>query len=408
MRKIKELTDKVKSTLKKAVKMMHCVNKRRFQAQVTTDYLDGSPRKAERVFGWGREAVKKGIQEMKLGIQCVDNYSARGRKRTESKIPALEKDIHDLAEPTSQADSHLRTPFAYTRITGTGIRQALTDRKGHSSLILPGDRTFRSILNRLDYRLKRVQNTKVVKRVPETDAIFANIKQVHLNLLNKPFILRISIDTKTKLNIGDYCRYGVTRLKKPDPGWDHDVHASTTLIPFGIFEPQTDQVTIIFGTSCETSDFIVDGLEHWWNHEEYRFSRVRELVINSDNGPHVNSHRSRFIERLVDFTDNRAIRTHLVYYPPYHSKYNPIERCWGVLERHWNGTLLNSVEKVLEWTKTMTWRGIRPIVHLLDKVYQKGVKLSQEMKEWYECALERSKTLPKWDVIIESIGALSG
>ena len=66
------------------------------------------------------------------------------------------------------------------------------------------------------------------------------------------------------------------------------------------------------------------------------------------------------MKRLVEFADRNDLEIVLVYYPPYHSKYNSVERCWGILEEHWNGTLLNSVTTVLEWARTMTWKGTPP------------------------------------------------
>jgi hypothetical protein len=86
---------------------------------------------------------------------------------------------------------------------------------------------------------------------------------------------------------------------------------------------------------------------------------------------------------MTQFAEESGLDIHLVYYPPYHSKYNPIERCWGVLEEHWNGEVLNSVSKAIEWMKTMTWKCNQPIVHFLDKVYKKGIKVAKdEMKKY--------------------------
>ncbi len=91
----------------------------------------------------------------------------------------------------------------------------------------------------------------------------------------------------------------------------------------------------------------------------------------------------------------------LANYPPYHSKYNPIERCWGILEMHWNGALLDSVDSVLERAATMTWRGIKPVVHLIDKVYHKGVSVAKKAFKKIEVYLERHQTLPKYSVRIQ-------
>jgi transposase len=82
---------------------------------------------------------------------------------------------------------------------------------------------------------------------------------------------------------------------------------------------------------------------------------------------------------MVEFADKYNLEIVLAYYPPYHSKYNPIERVWGVLENHWSGTLLNSVETTVEWAKSMTWKGLSPVVKLLETTYEKGVTISKKM-----------------------------
>ena len=90
----------------------------------------------------------------------------------------------------------------------------------------------------------------------------------------------------------------------------------------------------------------------------------------------------------------------LVYYPPYHSKYNPIDRWWGLLENHWNGTLLDNVTTVLNWAGTMTWKGLRPIVHLLEATYEKGVRVAKKAFQEISQRLQRDKLLPKYFVRI--------
>ena len=87
-------------------------------------------------------------------------------------------------------------------------------------------------------------------------------------------------------------------------------------------------------------------------------------------------------------------------YPPYHSKYNPIKRCWGILEQHWNGAQLIDIETMLTWAQTMTWKGLHPVVELSRKIYQKGVLLSKAAMRAVEARLERDPLLPKWDILI--------
>ena len=164
-------------------------------------------------------------------------------------------------------------------------------------------------------------------------------------------------------------------------------------------------LTLIVGTSRETSDFIADAIEHWWQSNQKRLTPIRQLVIDLDNGPENASRRTQFIQRMVAFADCYQLEIVLVYYPPYHSKYNPIERCWGILEQHWNGTLLNSVDTVLAWAGTMTWKGMHPVVELLDKTYEKGVRLAQKAFLEFEQRLQRDEELPKYYVrILPQIG----
>lgn len=99
---------------------------------------------------------------------------------------------------------------------------------------------------------------------------------------------------------------------------------------------------------------------------------------------------------------SRAInlRIRLIYYPPYHSKYNPIERCWAALENYWNGAILDSVEATIQWAANMSWKGIAPIVHLVETTYEKGIKVLPQDLEQYQTEWQRSETLPQWDITI--------
>ena len=178
------------------------------------------------------------------------------------------------------------------------------------------------------------------------------------------------------------------------------------LVPFGILEiargqTQIDQLWLTFGTSRETSDFIADALDCWWQQRGSRYTGVTRLQIELDNGPEINSSRTQFMKRLVDFADRTGLELELVYLPPYHSKYNSVERCWGILEAHWNGTLLNNVTTVLEWARSMTWKGTHPAVRLLDRVYDKGVRVAKKAFQTIANRLERDTTISKYSVRIQ-------
>ena len=135
-----------------------------------------------------------------------------------------------------------------------------------------------------------------------------------------------------------------------------------------------------------------------------RYHHVRQLVINLDNGPENSSFRTQFMKRMVEFADRNELEIVLVCCPPCHSKCNPVERCRGILEMHWNGTLPDSVDTVLQRARTMTWKAIPPAVHLLEKVYEKGVRVAKKAFKKIEDRLERNQSLPKYRVRIQPHG----
>ncbi len=181
--------------------------RRLFMAEVATALCDGSARHAERRFGWGRETVEKGLHESRTGMRCLEAFTARGRQRSEDKDPQLAADIRAIVEPQSYADPELKSERRYTNLTAAEVLDALVQR-GHAKASLPSERTMRDILNRMNYRLKRIQKGKPLKKTEETDPIFANVKAVREEVRGDSETLEISMDTKAKVNLGDYVRGG--------------------------------------------------------------------------------------------------------------------------------------------------------------------------------------------------------
>jgi transposase len=234
------------------------------------------------------------------------------------------------------------------------------------------------------------------KRVKQTDAIFDQLKTVNPEADRADDTLRISIDAKATVNIGPFSRRGRSRTKTKAA--DHDFKPEATLTPFGIFLPQYDDLWLYMARSKVTSDFIADRLEQWWQEVRLRFLRVKTLVINLDNGPENHSRRTQFLKRIVEFARKYGLMVQLAYYPPYHSKYNPIERCWGILEMHWNGSLLDSIDAVVGYARSMKWKGKHPVVSVVEMTYAKGVRLKPGEMEELEAGVKRLATLEKWFV----------
>jgi hypothetical protein len=211
--------------------------------------------------------------------------------------------------------------------------------------------------------------------------------------------MRLSMDCKATVNIGEFSRGGKTR--GDHQAADHDMGCKEKYTPFGVLNEDTGQLYLTFASSAKTSDFIADRLHAWWEHlpsaEREGFSL---LQIKADNGPESNGRRTQFLKRMVQFADHIGKPIRLLYYPPYHSKYNPIERCWGILEKHWNGTKLVDAQTMLEWARSMTWKTLHPTVELTHKIYEKGISLSKKAMQQVEARLQRNPLLPKWDILI--------
>jgi hypothetical protein len=133
----------------------------------------------------------------------------------------------------------------------------------------------------------------------------------------------------------------------------------------------------------------------WWEAVRERLAHLTTLVLHLDHGPEHPRRRTQCMPRLVDFVTPYHITVRLGYSPPYYSKDNPIERCWGMLENHWNGTLLDSIDTVLQFAQTMTWQGKHAIVALVTTVYETGVTLTKEALQRVEAQIKRLPVLGK-------------
>lgn len=213
--------------------------------------------------------------------------------------------------------------------------------------------------------------------------------------------LRVSADAKSAVKIGGFSRGGKSRVKTE--GADHDFRPDEVLTPYGLLAPAEGDLHLAFTTSKATADFEADAIEAWWESVRCRYPAVRMLVVNLDNGPEHHSRRTQFMKRMTEFADRYGITVRLAYYPPYHSKYNPIERCWGILENHWNGSILDSREAALGFAGSMTWKGRHPTVSLTEAAYETGRRLTDKEMTALEERFHRDPHLPKWFVDIPPI-----
>lgn len=199
------MEDVADDLLKLAASQMRGTQRRQFMGEVCIELCEGSARLGERRFGWGRETIAKGLVERSADPSdpVVFQNNHRGKPRSEDANPQLAIDIRMIVEPHTQSDPELKTERAYTNLSAGEVRQALLDR-GYDEADVPSERTLRDILNRMNYRLKRIQKGKPLKKTEQTNAIFENIQAVRAAAEADPEALEISVDTKTKVKLGEY------------------------------------------------------------------------------------------------------------------------------------------------------------------------------------------------------------
>ena len=210
------------------------------------------------------------------------------------------------------------------------------------------------------------------------------------------------MDGKATVKSGVFSRGG---LPRGDPrASEHDMGCQEQYVPCGIVDEASGALHITFGSSYKTRDFIVETIEATWEAmAEPEKAETSLIQIKMDNAPESSGRRTQLLSRMVRFADLINKPMQLLYFPPYHSTYNPIERWWGIVELPWNGTKLSNAETMLEWAKRMTWKGIHPIVARSHKMYQKGIALGKAAMQAVEARLKRDPHLPQYDIVINPV-----
>ena len=375
--------------------------RRIFMARVVKSLGYGGQRRAETELGWVRSTIRKGMHELESGFECYDNFSGRGRKAIEEHLPNLLDDIKAIVDAESQTDPSFKTTRLYIRLSAEEVRKQLIEQKEYSDEELPTTETIRNKLNQLGYYPQKVKKSQPKKKIPETDAIFEQLAKVNTAADADETQLRLSVDAKGTVLLALLSRGGFSRVEVK--ALDHDYRPDEKITPVGVFLPQYNELYIFLVSGSVTSDTIADCIHSVWTTITDRFPLVKTLIINQDNGPECHSRRTQFMNRMVQLADEFQLNIQLAYYPPYHSKYNPVERAWGVLENYWNGSLLDSVETVFHFAKNMTYNGVHPVVEIIEKTYLTGVKLTKKAMDELEKRFERLPGLEKWFVLIRPL-----
>lgn len=221
----------------------------------------------------------------------------------------------------------------------------------------------------------------------------------------------ISIDTKKKEYIGNLYRDGHLLTTGFIETFDHDFnsYADGVVIPHGIYDLKYNKGFINLGTSRDTSEFACDSLRNWWFASgQYDYPKATSILIRCDGGGSNGSRHYIFKQELQNLANDIGVEIRVAHYPPYCSKYNPIEhRLFPHVTRACQGVIFKSVELVRElMANTHTKQGLWVTVEIIDKVYQTGRKVAADFKEKMRIVFD--DYLSKWNytAIPENVGVI--
>lgn len=267
-------------------------------------------------------------------------------------------------------------------------------------------KTVARLLREMGYSLR--VNHKKLARVCKTSPATRNAQFERIAELREDFAARglpvISVDSKKKELVGNFKNSGAAWSESPIEVNDHDFlsEADGKAVPYGIYDIPANRGTIIVGTSRDTAEFAVDCIERWWRSEgRRRYPDARELAILADGGgSNGSTNRSWKLGIYQKLAEKHGLRVTVAHYPPGASKWNPIEhRLFSEISKNWAGRPLDSYETMLNYIRTTTTKtGLRVRAHLVDREYEKGIKIPDA--QMHAIPLAKHTSQPRWNYTV--------
>jgi hypothetical protein len=289
----------------------------------------------------------------------------------------------------------MRADVKWTNLSRRQIAQKITE------LGTPVGRDIVSqLLRKHRYRRRKAQKKKTMRPShPNRNAQFENIARLKAEYLEAGLPV-ISMDTKKKELLGNFYRDGKIDTQETIETNDHDFGSSGsgTVIPHGLYDVGKNQGFVHLNTSHDTSELACDCLAAWWEQEgQVDYPQAKKLLVLCDGGGSNSATMYLFKEDLQKLANRLGIEIRVAHYPPYCSKYNPIEhRLFPHLTRACRGVIFHTLETVRYFmAKAETRTGLKVKVTILEKVYETGRKYAEGFKETMKIVFD--KVLPKWN-----------
>jgi hypothetical protein len=387
------LTGAVIRTLRQAAHLLTGPRRRRFQAQVALDHCDGNPRRTERVFGWGRGTVELGLHELRTGITCLDNLSARGQKGVEVKQPAIVTALERLLANDIAGD-----PMSEERWVRSSLTH-LSERLKEMGYVV-SRKTVGRLLRSMGFSRKSNKRKQPRPKCPNRNEQFEYIalQRERFTAAGLPVI---SVDTKKKELIGPFRNPGQCWCRAADEVDEHDFPsaAECQAVPFGVYDVTKNKGYVVVGTSNNTPEFAVNSIVRWWEAVgRSDYAEAGQMLILADGGGG-NGSRSRAWKRnlQVKLCDCFGLTVTVCHYPPGCSKWNPVEhRLFSYISTNWAGKPLRTLRIMLGYIRGTTTRtGLTVKASLDEATYRKGQKVSRD--EIRGLRVRHHGALPQWN-----------
>ena len=374
-----------------------------------------------RLLGCSRRTVTKGAKEVSgLSGKETEARIRTPRQPTPARIRAAgggrkpygqhwaEIDAQFLAVLHDHtAGSPMDATVRWTDLTPGAIVTALRTDHG----IRVSKWVVRQLLKKHGYRRRRAQKKCTMKQdIPHRNAQFENIARLTAayRAAGNPVL---SMDTKKKEYLGNFYRAGQLYTREPIQTNDHDFTSSATgiVIPHCLYDEVLNIGYIQLGTSHDTSEFVCDSLRHWlYTYGRVRWPQATSILLKCDGGGSNDARHYLFKQDLQTLADEIGVAIRIAHYPPYCSKYNPIEhRFFPHVTRACQGVVFASIELVKElMEKTHTQAGLKAFVYIIDKVYQTGRKVADDFKQTMRIVFD--ELLPQWNYRAVPLAQLSG
>jgi len=389
----------IETEIKKFYQQLNEKNKRLYAAVEALKIGRGGISYIARIVGCSRKTVARGLRELQnLHPEAPRSTRVRhvggGRKPYTVTYPNIDTQFLAVLRNYTAGDP-MNDKIKWTNLTTSEIAEPLetTYRVRVSKTVI------RQLLPKHDYRRRKAQKNQTAKSVAHRNEQFEKIANLTaaFNHAGNP---SISIDTKKKEWLGNFYREGRLYTQEVIETLDHDFNsmAHGIVIPHGVYDLQRNRGYISLGTSKDTSEFVCDSVLRWWNNQGRRdYPEATALLVLCDGGGSNNCRHYLFKQEVQELANKMKFEIRIAHYPPYTSKYNPIEhRLFPHVTRACQGVIFKSVELVKElMAKTKTTTGLQVTVEVLDKVYETGRRVHPGFKENMPIVFD--DFLPTWN-----------